>query len=39
MSRFADIATVIVFIVAGILAACMLVDVAIDPAACFGSCS
>jgi hypothetical protein len=39
MSRLADIATVIVLIVAGILAVYMLVDVAVDPAACFGSCS
>jgi hypothetical protein len=39
MSRLADIATVTVFIVASVLAAYMLLDVALDPAACFGSCS
>ena len=39
MSRMADVVTVAVFILAGVLAAYMLVDVALDPAACFGSCS
>jgi len=39
MSRIADVVTVAVFILAGVLAAYMLVDVALDPAACFGSCS
>lgn len=39
MSRIADVVTVAVFILLGVLAAYMLVDVALDPAACFGSCS
>jgi hypothetical protein len=38
-TRIADAVTVAVFILAGVLAAYMLVDVALDPAACFGSCS
>jgi len=38
-TRIADVVTVAVFILAGVLAAYMLVDVALDPAACFGSCS
>ena len=38
-TRIADAVTVAVFILAGVLAVLMLVDVALDPAACFGSCS
>ena len=37
-TRIAYAVTVAVFILAGVLAAYMLVDVALDPAACFGSC-
>ena len=38
--RFANITfTVAGLIAAGVLAIYMLVDVALDPAACFGSCS
>ncbi len=39
MSRLLDALTVADFIAAGVLAAYMLVDVALDPTACFGSCS
>ena len=39
MSRLLDALTVAGFIAAGVLAAYMLVDVALDPTACFGSCS
>jgi hypothetical protein len=38
-TRIADVVTVAVFILAGLLAVYMLVDVALDPAACFGSCA
>jgi len=38
-TRIADVLTVAAFIVIGVLAAYMLLDVALDPAACFGSCS
>lgn len=38
-TRIADAVTVVVLLLAGVLAAYMLVDVALDPAACFGSCS
>ncbi len=38
-TRIADAVTVAVLLLAGVLAAYMLVDVALDPAACFGSCS
>ena len=38
-TRIADVVTVAVFILAGVLAAYMLVNVALDPTACFGSCS
>ena len=39
MSRLLDALTIAGLIAAGVLAAYMLVDVALDPAACFGSCS
>ncbi len=39
MSRLLDALTIAVFIAAGVLAVYMLVDVALDPAACYGSCS
>jgi hypothetical protein len=39
MSRLLDALTIAGFIAAGVLAAYLLVDVALDPAACFGSCS
>lgn len=39
MSRLPDALTIAGFIAAGVLAVYMLVDVALDPAACFGSCS
>jgi hypothetical protein len=39
VSRLIDVLTIAGFIAAGVLAAYMLVDVALDPAACFGSCS
>ncbi len=39
MSRLLDALTVAGFIAAGVLAVLMLVDVALDPTACFGSCS
>jgi hypothetical protein len=38
MSRLADFVTVLVFVGVGVLAIAGLVDVATDPAACFGSC-
>jgi hypothetical protein len=38
-TRIADAVTVAVFILAGVLAIYMLAGVALDPAACFGSCS
>ncbi len=38
-TRIADAITVAVFILAGVLAVFMLADVALDPAACYGSCS
>ena len=37
-TRIADAVTVAVFILAGVLAAYMLVDVVTDPAACWTSC-
>ena len=39
MSRLLDTLTIAGFIVAGVLAVVMLVDVALNPTACFGSCS
>lgn len=39
MSRLLDALTIAGFIAAGVLAVYMLVNVALDPAACFGSCS
>ena len=39
MSRLLDALTITGFIAAGVLAVYMLVNVALDPAACFGSCS
>ena len=39
MSRLLDVLIIAGFIAAGVLAAYMLVDVALDPAACFGSCA
>lgn len=39
MSRLLDALTIAGFIAAGVLAVFMLVDVALDPAACFGTCS
>jgi len=39
VSRLLDALTIAGFIAAGVLAVFMLVDVALDPAACFGSCS
>jgi len=39
MSRLLDALTIAGFIAAGVLAVFMLVDVALDPTACFGSCS
>ena len=38
MSRLLDALTIAGFIAAGVLAVFMLVDVALDPAACVGSC-
>ena len=38
-TRIADAVTVAVLLLVGVLAAYMLVDVALDPAPCFGSCS
>tara|TARA_R110002012_G_scaffold168079_2_gene331470 strand:- start:2310 stop:2432 length:123 start_codon:yes stop_codon:yes gene_type:complete len=38
-TRIADAVTVAVFILAGVLAVVMLIDVTFDPATCFGSCS
>ena len=39
MSRLLDALTIAGFIAAGVLAIYMLVDVAFDPAACYGSCA
>ena len=39
MSRLLDALTIAGFIAVGVLAVYMLVDVALDPAACFGTCS
>jgi len=39
MSRLLDALTIAGFIAAGVLAVFMLVNVALDPTACFGSCS
>ena len=39
MSRLLDALTIAGLIAAGVLAVLMLVHVALDPAACFGSCS
>ncbi len=39
MSRLLDALTIAAFIAAGVLAIYMLVDIALDPTACFGSCS
>ena len=39
MSRLLDALTIAGFIAVGVLAVFMLVNVAFDPAACFGSCS
>lgn len=39
MSRLLDALTVAGLIAAGVLAIYMLVGVALDPAACFGSCA
>lgn len=39
MNRLLDALTIAGFIAAGVLAVLMLADVALDPAACFGSCS
>jgi len=39
VTRLLDALTIVGFIAAGVLAAYLLVDVALDPAACFGSCS
>ena len=39
MSRLLDALTIAGLIAVGVLAVLMLVDVALDPAACFGSCS
>jgi len=39
VSRLLDALTIAGFIAVGVLAVFMLADVALDPAACFGSCS
>ena len=39
MSRLLDALTIVGFIAAGVLAVYLAVEVTLDPAACFGSCS
>jgi len=39
MSRLLDVLTIAGFIVAGVLAVYLAVEVTLDPSACFGSCS